>query len=98
MKMVENYYEVTAQVKDPDRPTHWDRTILNGATCVFLHEVVIGENFYFCANYGNEYAQDWHTIRTTKVLSFNVNVENEKIVSVEVETKNTIYRFERVEA
>ena len=37
MNLIKDYYIVTVEIKDPDRPTHWDRTILDGKLCVFLH-------------------------------------------------------------
>ena len=46
MNLVKDYYIVTVDVKDPERPTHWDRTILDGKLCVFLHEIMTGEHFF----------------------------------------------------
>ena len=97
MNLVKDYYIVLADVKDPERPTHWDRTILDGKLCVFLHEIMTGEHFFFCANYGTEDYPDWHTITTSRVQSFNVDGDGEKVNSVTVETKNTIYHFTRLE-
>lgn len=97
MNLVKDYYTLRVEIKDPDRPTHWDRRILDDTICVFVQEIATGECFHFCSNYGTEDYPDWHMIRTSRVQSFNVNCVEENVVCVDVETEHSIYHFVKLE-